>query len=91
MIKSIYESISFLNYIVFEIQYIVSKKSSPFSDNKKSLSISVSRGSCKGLLFGYVKATLFYHIVRLSQLFTQLLDLCLEILDPSLLIFNRLE
>ena len=27
--------ISFLNYIVFEIQYIVIKKSSPFYDNKK--------------------------------------------------------
>lgn len=27
--------ISFLNYIVFEIQYIVIKKSSSFSDNKK--------------------------------------------------------
>ena len=30
-----YEIVSFLNYIVFEIQYIVSKKSSSFSDNKK--------------------------------------------------------
>lgn len=30
-----YEIVSFLNYIVFEIQYIVIKKRSPFYDNKK--------------------------------------------------------
>lgn len=30
-----YEIVSFLNYIVFEIQYIVSKKRSSFYDNKK--------------------------------------------------------
>ena len=36
---------SFLNYIVFDKQYIVSKKSSSFYDNKKSLSNSAQRGS----------------------------------------------
>ena len=84
--------ISFLNYIVFEIQYIVSKKSSSFYDNKKDpLKTRLREDLVKACFCGYVKATLFYHTKRLSQLFTQLLNLCLELLDPSLLIFNSLE